>query len=713
MANIEYKRLVQKSGNGKATIPPSPSHDTGDWIATDIYEQELYVDETTKKLYTRVGSTIIQINEKPSFPPAIDFVGCVGSNPPTEVDGDVYVIEKETVATYMNVDNIAWQAISDRVRYTFSEFSMMTEGAVAVGDYFHPQDASIVVHNGTFAIVAFNIPGGWIEIVNPLVTDAGNDEVSDSSAIGYFTKAAWDGGKFNSVMEFQSGDSRWHEIIPVAGQTIINKADYTQYVFNGTTWVTVVVPSATETVKGVAEIATQAETDAGMDNERIVTPIKLTTWWTSIKTIAASITGIWAFAYGKLRVVASGASWYTEINTSASSNQTWIIPAEGDQTFASRTYVDNLSAGLKWKTQVVAATTAAGTLTTDFENGDTLDGVLLATGDRILIKNQAAGIENGIYVVQAAGAPVRASDADSGTELISSAIFVQMGTVNADRAFVCTNDTITLGVTSIVFTGFASVIGALLAANNLSDVASASTALTNIGGEALSNKDIDGTFTANSDIKYPSQKAAKTYVDGKITDAITNGVTTKAPAQNAVFDALAIHESEWKTIAHGFANLGNPIVAAADIYWHSHMSNQNTRQNIDGALGPGFVYLKATDYVSAIGLTPKLRIKIALMSVNDVGPGQTITPGLYPCAGPTSGATGIATQRKFAAGTVVTGSNGISFVSPAADAFVVDQYSAVFNFPAEGLYSIASLTSGAFTASSAVHIIAELQLHFE
>lgn len=102
---------------------------------------------------------------------------------------------------------------------------------------------------------------------------------------------------------------------------------------------------------------------------------------------------------------------------------------------ANKSYVDNLANGLAWKEAVRAATTAAGTLATDFENGDTIDGVALVTGDRILIKDQAAGAENGIYVVAASGAPSRATDADSGTDLQAATVFVDFGTVNGNTAW--------------------------------------------------------------------------------------------------------------------------------------------------------------------------------------------------------------------------------------------------------------------------------------
>ncbi len=120
-----------------------------------------------------------------------------------------------------------------------------------------------------------------------------------------------------------------------------------------------------------------------------------------------------------------------------------------------KAYVDNLTTGLSWKASVVAATTAAGTLASSFANGQTIDGVTLATGDRILVKNQATASENGIYVVAASGAPSRSTDANSDAEMLQAAAFVRKGTTNADTSWVCTNDSITLGSTSLTFSQFA------------------------------------------------------------------------------------------------------------------------------------------------------------------------------------------------------------------------------------------------------------------
>lgn len=108
---------------------------------------------------------------------------------------------------------------------------------------------------------------------------------------------------------------------------------------------------------------------------------------------------------------------------------------------------------LDWKQSVRVATTASGTLATDFENGDTVDGVVLATGDRILIKDQGTGSENGIYTVNASGAPTRATDCDEDAEVTAGlTVVVTEGTANADLIFVLTtNDPITVGSTTLTF----------------------------------------------------------------------------------------------------------------------------------------------------------------------------------------------------------------------------------------------------------------------
>jgi lysophospholipase L1-like esterase len=122
------------------------------------------------------------------------------------------------------------------------------------------------------------------------------------------------------------------------------------------------------------------------------------------------------------------------------------------QDAATKNYVDNLLQGLSWKAATRVATTVAGTLASSFANGSTVDGVAVATGDRILIKNQSTASENGIYVVAATGAPTRAADANTGAELVNATVYVSEGTTNQETVWTCsTNATITIGSTNITF----------------------------------------------------------------------------------------------------------------------------------------------------------------------------------------------------------------------------------------------------------------------
>lgn len=123
---------------------------------------------------------------------------------------------------------------------------------------------------------------------------------------------------------------------------------------------------------------------------------------------------------------------------------------------ATKAYVDAQLQGLEVKNSVRVATTANGTLASAFANSSTVDGVTLATNDRILLKNQSTGSENGIYTVNASGAPTRAFDFDADSEVTGGTFFfVEEGTVNADNGFVLTNDgSITVGSTALTFTQF-------------------------------------------------------------------------------------------------------------------------------------------------------------------------------------------------------------------------------------------------------------------
>ena len=113
-------------------------------------------------------------------------------------------------------------------------------------------------------------------------------------------------------------------------------------------------------------------------------------------------------------------------------------------------------AGLSWKQRVRAATTANITLS----GAQTIDGVSVIAGDRVLVKDQSTASQNGLYDA-ASGSWTRTTDADSGAELVNASVYVSEGTVNEDTQWTCsTNAPITVGSTSLAFAQFTSGGGA-------------------------------------------------------------------------------------------------------------------------------------------------------------------------------------------------------------------------------------------------------------
>lgn len=108
---------------------------------------------------------------------------------------------------------------------------------------------------------------------------------------------------------------------------------------------------------------------------------------------------------------------------------------------------------------VRVATTANGTFSTAFANGQTIDGTVLATGDRILLKNQLDVSQNGIYLAPASGSPTRAGDFNSVATntpavRLGAKVYVEEGTANAKRTFTLTTasaDPIVIDTTDLTF----------------------------------------------------------------------------------------------------------------------------------------------------------------------------------------------------------------------------------------------------------------------
>lgn len=150
------------------------------------------------------------------------------------------------------------------------------------------------------------------------------------------------------------------------------------------------------------------------------------------------------------------------------------------QDAATKNYVDSVSQGLAWKAPVRAATTTTlpantynngtagvGATLTGNANGalSAQDGVTLVANDRLLVKDESATANNGIYVltqVGSGGTPyilTRATDDNTAAKILQTAVFVEEGTTQSDTAWVGTaNAPITVGTTSLPFVKFSSSV---------------------------------------------------------------------------------------------------------------------------------------------------------------------------------------------------------------------------------------------------------------
>jgi phage-related tail fiber protein len=120
------------------------------------------------------------------------------------------------------------------------------------------------------------------------------------------------------------------------------------------------------------------------------------------------------------------------------------------KTLQQNTTSTTVSQGLDAKASCRVATTANITLS----GAQTIDGVAVVAGDRVLVKDQTITANNGIYLC-AASTWTRTTDADAWAELPAAFVFVEVGTINANNGYVCTiADGGTLGTTAITWVQF-------------------------------------------------------------------------------------------------------------------------------------------------------------------------------------------------------------------------------------------------------------------
>ena len=251
-----------------------------------------------------------------------------------------------------------------------------------------------------------------------------------------------------------------------------------------------------------------------------ITATTLTDGTASISS--GDITGVTSLAVDNVSVNGNDISTTNSngnLTLSPNGNGTVTVPSGykdrtgfGATSLVSKEYVDAVKVGLDFKDSVRVATTANISLSSA---PAAIDGVTLSSDDRVLVKDQSTGSQNGLYVFNGSGsAMTRATDADANAEVTSGMFtFVTEGTVNADSGFVLTTDgSITVGTTALAFAQFSgagqiTAGAAMTKTGNTLDVAVDGQSL-EVSSDALRIKGI--TQTATGDLIFGNTNGANT-----------------------------------------------------------------------------------------------------------------------------------------------------------------------------------------------------------
>lgn len=219
---------------------------------------------------------------------------------------------------------------------------------------------------------------------------------------------------------------------------------------------------------------------------------------------------------------------------------------------ANKAYADAIASGISPRPSVVLATAAVLPNSPTYSNGTSGVGATLTAGSnaalvvdgatpsasaRVLVKDQASALQNGVYTVTTVGSGAaawvltRATDFDQPSEMTAGAAFaITAGTANIGTGWTLAATVTTVGATSVSFNLYQSIAGALLVASNLSDLNNAATARTNLGlgtmaTQAANNVSITGGAVAGSTLTGTIASAVQDNITrlGTVTTGINSG----------------------------------------------------------------------------------------------------------------------------------------------------------------------------------------------
>lgn len=223
-----------------------------------------------------------------------------------------------------------------------------------------------------------------------------------------------------------------------------------------------------------------------------------------------------------------------------------------------------------------------------------------------------------------------------------------------------------------------------------------------------------GSVDNTSDANKPVSTAQQTALDLKANIASpTFTGTPAAPTRSQGDNGTSIATTAFVTAINNnssyrillYANASMAAGRTAGVYMMA-AGNPATKSGNGTTFPLNLIYLAAADYPTIDTKTTKLRIR-AMLHTNDTAPTGNYTFGLYPVTRP--GTSGAVSNCIFDAGTVVAGSNGAAFTTPAADQSLT-AVSSDFDFPADGFYVLAVLTTETTATNSHLHLQAQLQM---